>query len=131
MRHPDVFHVGVAGAPVTDWYDYDTHYTERYLGIPANNLEGYERSSVLTYAKNLSRPLLIIHGTDDDNVYFCHSLKLSNALFRAGKAHDFLPLGGFTHMVTDPLVTTRLYERILSYLSKISGHVPGSTAVSW
>jgi len=113
MRRPDVFHVGVAGAPVVDWADYDTHYTERYMGLPQRNPEGYAAANVLTYAEQLRRPLLLIHGTDDDNVYFQHSLKLANALFRAGKSFDFLPLAGFTHMVADPVVTQRLYRRIL------------------
>ncbi len=66
-------------------------------------------------AKDLEKPLLIIHGTSDDNVYFSHSLKMSNALFREGKTHDFLALSGSTHMVPDPLVTTRLYQRIVDY----------------
>jgi dipeptidyl-peptidase-4 len=116
MRRPDVFHAAVAGAPVADWRDYDTHYTERYMGLPDENARGYERSSALSWAKRLSRPLLIIHGTADDNVYFTHSLKLSDALFRAGRPHEFLPLSGFTHMVPDPLVTERLYARIVGFL---------------
>jgi dipeptidyl-peptidase-4 len=115
MQRPDVFHVGVAGAPVVDWADYDTHYTERYLGLPAENPEGYQASSVLTYVSQLRRPLLIVHGTADDNVYFLHSMKLCDALFRAGKPYDFLPLAGFTHMVPDPLITQRLYGRIMDY----------------
>jgi dipeptidyl-peptidase-4 len=115
MQRPDVFHVGVAGAPVVDWADYDTHYTERYLGLPAENPSGYHASSVLTYADRLRRPLLIIHGTADDNVYFLHSMKLCDALFRAGRPYDFLPLAGFTHMVPDPLITQRLYGRIVDY----------------
>ncbi|MEK7755896.1 MAG: prolyl oligopeptidase family serine peptidase, partial [Planctomycetota bacterium] len=118
MRRPDVFDVGVAGAPVAEWLDYDTHYTERYLGLPDENPSGYADSSVLTYAKDLDKALLIIHGTADDNVYFSHSLKMSNALFRAGKPHDFLALSDFTHMVADPLVTTRLYQRIVGYFVK-------------
>jgi len=118
MRRPDVFHVGVAGAPVADWRDYDTHYTERYLGLPQDNPDGYDRSSVLSYAADLTRPLLIIHGTADDNVYFAHSLKMSDALFRAGKEHQFLPLSGFTHMVPDPMVTERLYERITGFFEE-------------
>lgn len=117
MRRPDVYHVGVAGAPVADWLDYDTHYTERYMGLPDENAKGYEAASVLTYCKDLRRPLLIIHGTADDNVYFAHSLKMSNALFRAGKEHDLLALSGFTHMVADPLVTLRLYTRIVDYFT--------------
>ncbi len=118
MRRPDVFHVGVAGAPVADWRDYDTHYTERYMGLPEENPAGYDAASVLTYCKDLERPLLIVHGTADDNVYFMHALKMSNALFRAGKHHELLPLSDFTHMVADPLVTTRLYERITAFLSE-------------
>lgn len=117
LRRPDVFHVGVAGAPVTEWMDYDTCYTERYLGMPENNAEGYRKSSLLTSAESLSRPLLLIHGTSDDNVYFTHTLKLSEALFRAGKAFGLLPLSGFTHIVPDPLVQERLWTRIVDALA--------------
>ncbi|MEX2169004.1 MAG: DPP IV N-terminal domain-containing protein [Pirellulales bacterium] len=115
MQRPDVFHAGVAGAPVVDWLDYDTHYTERYLGLPSKNEAGYRASSVLTHAPTLDRPLLVIHGTADDNVYFLHSMKLCDALFRAGRPYDFLPLSGLTHMVPDPLVTKRLYGRIANF----------------
>ncbi|HEY3215781.1 MAG TPA: DPP IV N-terminal domain-containing protein [Candidatus Eisenbacteria bacterium] len=118
MRHPEVFRAAVAGAPVADWRDYDTHYTERYMGLPQANLAGYRSASVLTYADRLERPLLVIHGTDDDNVYFLHSIKLCDALFRAGKSFEFLPLTGFTHMVADPLVTVRLYERIVEFFEQ-------------
>jgi len=117
LKRPDVFRVAVAGAPVVDWTDYDTHYTERYLGLPQQNVEGYKNSSLLTYADKLARPLLLIHGTADDNVYFLHTLKLSDALFRAGKPHGVLPLSGLTHMVPDPLYTERLYERVAQYLA--------------
>ena len=118
MLRGDVFHAGVAGAPVVDWRDYDTHYTERYMDLPETNPEGYEATSALTHVDRLSRPLLIIHGTADDNVYFMHSLKLADALFRAGKPFEFLPLTGFTHMVPDPLVTERLYTRIVGFLDR-------------
>lgn len=121
MRRPDRFHVGVAGAPVTDWGDYDTHYTERYLGVPQDAPEAYRKSSVLTYAERLRQPLLIIHGTADDNVYFMHALKMSDALFRAGRHHELLALAGFTHMVPDPLVTERLYGRIVDFLRQHLG----------
>lgn len=115
MREPEVFRAGVAGAPVCAWEDYDTHYTERYIGTPQTNPEGYRTGNVMTWAKDLRRPLLIIHGTADDNVYFMHALKMSDSLFRAGKQHDFLALAGFTHMVPDPLVTRRLYSRVADY----------------
>ncbi len=118
LKRPDVFKAAVAGAPVVDWLDYDTHYTERYLGLPSEHPEAYAKSSLLTYAQDLTLPigaLLLIHGTADDNVYFFHTLKLSNALFLAGKPHELLPLAGQTHMVPDPLVTQREYERILKF----------------
>ena len=118
LKRPDVFKAAVAGAPVVDWSDYDTHYTERYLGLPTEHPEAYEKSSLLTYAQDPQRAissLLLIHGSADDNVYFFHSLKLSNALFLAGKPHELLPLSGLTHMVPDPLVTQREYERMLTF----------------
>jgi dipeptidyl-peptidase-4 len=115
LRRPDVFKVGVAGAPVVDWHDYDTHYTERYLETPERNTAGYEASNLLTYAGRLERPLLLIHGTGDDNVYFFHTLKLADALFKAGRPFELLPLTG-THMVADPAVRERLWERITAFL---------------
>lgn len=115
MRRPDIFRCGVAGAPVADWRDYDTHYTERYMGLPDVNRAGYDKASVLTYCKDLQAPLLIIHGTADDNVYFMHSLKMCDALFRAGRHFEFLALPGFTHMVPDPQVTKSLYGRIAQF----------------
>jgi len=118
MRRPDVYKAGVVGAPVCDWRDYDTHYTERYLGLPDANPAGYDASNVLTYCKDLTRPLLIIHGTADDNVYFMHSLKMTEALFRNGKRFEFLPLAGFTHMVPDPVVTMRLQSRMMEFLKR-------------
>ena len=116
LRRPDVFKAAVAGAPVVDWRDYDTHYTERYLGLPEDNAKGYEASSLLTYAAGLARPLLLVHGTSDDNVYFLHTLKLSDALFRAGKPHELLALPRLTHMVPDPVVMERLWARIAGFL---------------
>ena len=114
-RRPDVFKAAVAGAPVIDWEDYDTHYTERYMGLPQDNPDGYRKCSVLSYAAELSRPLMLVHGTTDDNVYFAHTLKMAEALFKAGKHYDLLALPGFTHMVPDPNVSIRLYERIISF----------------
>ncbi|MGH3437232.1 MAG: prolyl oligopeptidase family serine peptidase [Sciscionella sp.] len=98
LRRPDVFHAAVAGAPVIDWRLYDTHYTERYLGHPDDHPEVYQGNSLLADAQQLRRPLLLIHGLADDNVFAAHSLRLSQALLAAGKAHDVLPLSGVTHM---------------------------------
>jgi dipeptidyl-peptidase-4 len=106
---------------VTDWEDYDTHYTERYMGLPKDNPEAYREGSLLTYADKLERPLLLVHGTADDNVYFRHTLKLSDALFRAGKEFEVLPLSGLTHMVPEPIVTQRLWGRIAGHFQKHLG----------
>jgi dipeptidyl-peptidase-4 len=116
LKRGDVFHVAAAGAPVVDWHDYDTHYTEHYLGVLPENKNAYEVSSLLTYVPKLSRPLLLIHGTSDDNVYFFHTLKLAEALFRAGKPFELLPLPGLTHMVPDPVVKEQLHTRIMKFL---------------
>jgi len=125
LRRPDVFSAGVAGAPVVDWLDYDTHYTERYLGIPPRDEAAYKEGSLLTYAADLRRPLLLLHGTADDNVYFRHSLKLVDALFRAGKPFEMLPLSGLTHMVPDPVVMERLHSRIVEFFRKHLGKPTG------
>jgi dipeptidyl-peptidase 4 len=115
MQRPDVFHAGVAGAPVTAWKDYDTHYTERYIGLPQEQTQAYKQSSVLTYAGDLQRPLMIVHGTADDNVYFTHAIQMADALFKSGKDFDFVPLAGLTHMVPDPNVVIQLHSRILKH----------------
>lgn len=117
IRRPDVFACGVAGAPVVTWENYDTTYTERYLGLPKDQTEAYRVSSVLTYAKELKRPLLLIHGATDDNVYFQHSVQLADALYREGKTYEFLPLLG-THMITDPLSRLRRESRVLEFLQR-------------
>ncbi|MGW4400927.1 prolyl oligopeptidase family serine peptidase [Amycolatopsis nivea] len=98
LRRPDVFHAAVAGAPVTDWSLYDTHYTERYLGKPDDEPESYEHNSLIASAGSLERALLIVHGLADDNVFPAHALRLSSALLAKGRAHGFLPLAGATHM---------------------------------
>jgi dipeptidyl-peptidase-4 len=116
MRKPDIFRCAVVGAPVVTWENYDTHYTERYLGLPAENADGYRASNVLTYASELRRPLLLIHGLTDDNVYAQHSMQLSDALFNAGKTFNFLPLLG-THMVSEPLLRLRRQTRIIDFFN--------------
>ncbi len=118
LKRPDVFHAAVAGAPVTDWEDYDTHYTERYMGLLPESQKAYENASLLPMAKDLKRPLLLVHGTADDNVYFRHTLRLADALFRAGRDYDMLPLPGLTHMVPDPVVTEKLWTKIHRYFDK-------------
>ncbi|GAA5114041.1 S9 family peptidase [Haloechinothrix salitolerans] len=122
LRRPDVFHAAVAGAPVTDWSLYDTHYTERYLGHPADNAESYRRNSLIDDAASLERPLLIVHGLADDNVFVAHALRLSSALLAGGKWHDFLPLVGTTHMTpSDEVVAENLLHLQVDWLKRQLG----------
>jgi dipeptidyl-peptidase-4 len=108
LRRPDVFHAAVAGAPVTDWTLYDTHYTERYLGHPEQHPDAYARSSLIGDAAELTRPLLLVHGLADDNVVAAHTLRLSSALLAAGRPHSVLPLSGVTHMTPQEVVAENL-----------------------
>ncbi len=116
MRRPDRIHAAIAGAPVTDWCLYDTHYTERYLGTPADHPDHYARCSLLTDAHLLTRPLLLIHGLADDNVVAAHTLQLSGALLAAGRPHQVLPLSGVTHMTPQEVVAENLLRLQLEFL---------------
>jgi dipeptidyl-peptidase-4 len=118
LRRGDVFHAGVAGAPVTDWRLYDTHYTERYVGNPTIDDTYYKTTSLLTDAHLLERPLLIIHGLADDNVVAAHTLQLSSALLEAGKPHEVLPLSGVTHMTPQEVVAENLLLHQLEFLKR-------------
>lgn len=118
LLRPDIYKAAVAGAPVTDFADYDTHYTERYMGMPQTDAAAYKEANLLTYAEKLDSKLLLLHGTADDNVYFRHTLKLVDALFRNGQHFEVLPLSGLTHMVPDPVVTERLWTLIASHFQK-------------
>ncbi|MGX4690021.1 alpha/beta fold hydrolase [Streptomyces sp. JNUCC 63] len=128
LRRPDVFHAGIAGAPVTDWRLYDTHYTERYLGDPAAHPEPYARSSLVT-DEGLSspaephRPLMIVHGLADDNVVVAHALRLSSALLAAGRPHEVLPLSGVTHMTPQEQVAENLLLLQVDFLKRSLGLV--------
>ncbi|WP_219415148.1 S9 family peptidase [Pseudonocardia nigra] len=121
LRRPDVFHAAVAGAPVTDWALYDTHYTERYLGHPDEDPDAYARSSLLADAAGLSRPLLLVHGLADDNVVAAHTLRLSSALLAGGRPHSVLPLSGVTHMTPQEVVAENLLLLQVQFLREALG----------
>lgn len=126
LRRPDVFHAGIAGAPVTDWRLYDTHYTERYLGDPATNPAVYARSSLVTdeglaAPAEPHRPLMIVHGLADDNVVVAHALRLSSALLAAGRPHEVLPLSGVTHMTPQEQVAENLLLLQVDFLKRSLG----------
>lgn len=123
LRRPDVFHAAVAGAPVTDWRLYDTHYTERYLGDPGLRPEVYAANSLVTDeglsgAADRSRPLMLIHGLADDNVVAAHTLRLSSALLAAGRPHEVLPLSGVTHMTPQEQVAENLLLLQVAFLKR-------------
>lgn len=124
LQRPDVFHAAVAGAPVTEWRLYDTHYTERYLGDPFVDAGPYATSSLLPIAHQLTRPLLLIHGLADDNVVAAHTLQLSSALLAGGCAHEVLPLVGVTHMTPQEVVAENLLLHQLAFLRRSLGISP-------
>jgi dipeptidyl-peptidase-4 len=132
LRRPDVFHAAIAGAPVTDWRLYDTHYTERYLGLPDRDQDAYDRSSIISLAERsmvtpagtgttAPRPLMLIHGLADDNVVVAHTLRLSAALLGAGYPHAVLPLSGVTHMASQETVAENLLLLQLDFLRHALG----------
>jgi dipeptidyl-peptidase-4 len=121
LRRPDVFHAAVSGAPVTDGTLYDTHYTERYLGMPDEEVEAYARYRLIDDAPNLARPLMLIHGLADDNVYVASTLQLSKALMEAGRPHTVLPLSGITHAPLDPAVAENLLMLQVRFLRDALG----------
>jgi len=118
IRRSDRFHAAIAGAPVTDWGLYDTHYTERYLGHPDHNPLAYASTSLLSDVSQLSQPLLLIHGLADDNVVAAHTLQLSSVLLAAGKIHEVLPLSGVTHMTPQEEVAENLLLHQLGFLQR-------------
>jgi dipeptidyl-peptidase-4 len=129
LRRPDVFHAAVAGAPVTEWRLYDTHYTERYLGDPNAEAAPYERTSLLADAHRLERPLLLVHGLADDNVVAAHTLQLSTALLAAGRPHSVLPLSGVTHMTPQEVVAENLLLLQLEFLRHALGGLTQVTEI--
>ena len=131
LRRPDVFHAAVAGAPVTEWRLYDTHYTERYLGDPTEQPDVYDASSLLPLADGLSRPLLLVHGLADDNVVAAHTLQLSSALLAAGAPHEVLPLVGITHMTSQEVVAEHLLLHQLDFLRRSPRAVSARLGMSY
>jgi len=114
MTHSDRFRAGVAVAPVTDWRNYDSIYTERYLGLPAQNADAYRDFSVVNSAAKLKGRLLIAHGTGDDNVHMENTVQFVQKLIEDGTPYDLQIYPRKTHSITGPDVRTSLYNRILA-----------------
>ena len=117
-RAPDVFKMGVAGAPVTHWDGYDTHYTERYMGTPQANPEGYAAGSPMTHVANLRGSLLIVHGLIDENVHFRHTARLINALIKARKPYELLMFPDERHMPRSLADRVYMEERIGDFFER-------------
>ena len=115
---PGVFTAGAAVAPVTDWRLYDSIYTERYLGLPAENEAGYAESSPVNQAENLRGALLLIHGTGDDNVHWGNTLEFVDRLYRAGKPYDLQVYPNKTHSILGREARTHLYRRIADHFER-------------
>lgn len=115
LKEPDYFKVGVAVAPVTDWKNYDTIYTERYMSTLEDNPEGYERSSVMQYADGLKGKLLLAHGSSDDNVHLANTMQLAVALQNAGKHFDLMIYPGKAHSILGEEARVHLFEMITEY----------------
>ncbi|MGI9102866.1 MAG: S9 family peptidase [Terriglobales bacterium] len=112
MTHSDRIKAGVSVAPVTDWRDYDSIYTERYMGLPKDNAAGYADSSPVNAAKNLHGRLLEAHGTGDDNVHVQNTMQMVRALINAGKPYDLQLFPGKTHGISGATDRSHLYHRI-------------------
>jgi dipeptidyl-peptidase-4 len=116
MTHSTRFRAGVAGAPVTDWRNYDSVYTETYMGTPQDTPEGYAAASVIAAAASLQGRFLLIHGTMDENVHVSNSLQLAKALQTAGKDFRLMLYPNSRHGVTEPKLQAHLYAMITAFL---------------
>jgi len=128
-RRPDLFHAGVAGAPVVDWRGYDTAYSERYLGLPASNATGYRRSSLLSHVGGLSGRLLILHGAVDENVHPRHTAWLRDALRAAGRNATAVMLPDERHLLARPASRKRWLTLALGHLRDAMSR-PGAGATN-
>jgi dipeptidyl-peptidase-4 len=117
MTHSDAFAAGIAGGSVTDWREYDAFYTERYMDLPSENPDGYQATSPLAAAANLSGRVLLIHGESDDNVHPSGTMRMAAALQQAGKGFDLMLYPGAAHAISDPWQSwhmTRMTDQFLA-----------------
>jgi dipeptidyl-peptidase-4 len=125
MQAPDAFAAGVAGAPVTDWTLYDTHYTERYLSTPQADPAGYAASNVLGYVERLQRPLLLVHGMADDNVLFTNSTALMKRLQDLQKPFDLMTYPGGKHgLIRQNVTGWHAHAHIVRFFDRELGAAP-------
>ena len=118
LTHSQSFKIGIAGGSVTDWRDYDSIYTERYMGTPQNNPEGYKKSSPVHAAKNLHGKLLLIHGAIDDNVHMQNTMQFVYELQKAGKQFELMLYPKQRHGVTDPALLKHMRQMMTDFILK-------------
>lgn len=118
LTHSKNFKIGMAGGSVTDWRDYDTIYTERYMQTPQNNPEGYRKSSPVHFAKDLHGKLLLIHGAMDDNVHMQNTIQFVYELQKAGKQFELMVYPKSRHGVTDPLLVKHMRQMMTEFVEK-------------
>ncbi|GGP92177.1 S9 family peptidase [Shewanella ulleungensis] len=118
FKAPDYFKAAISGAPVTDWRLYDTHYTERYMGNPETNKQGYDASSILPYVNNYQSGLLMYHGMADDNVLFENSTRVYKALQDEGKLFQMMDYPGSKHSMRGEKVRNHLYKSLAAFLDQ-------------
>jgi dipeptidyl-peptidase-4 len=115
---PGLYAAGIAGAPVTKWELYDTHYTERYMGTPQADAEAYERSAVIEDAVKIEDPMLLVHGMADDNVVFENSSELIAKMQGEAVPFEMMLYPGYTHRVGGPKISVHLWETIFGFLDR-------------
>jgi dipeptidyl-peptidase-4 len=118
LKAPDVFKVGISGAPVTFWEGYDTHYTERYMGLPATNEAGYWTSSVLPYVGQLVGKLMLVQGMVDENVHARHAMRLIEALTTAARDYELVLFPEARHMPRNPVHLEYLERQLVEFLNQ-------------
>ena len=118
LTHSDVFKAGVSVAPVTDWHNYDTTYTERYLGLPKDNSKVYDETSITKSADKLHGSLLLVHGTSDDNVHFQNTVQMVEALVIAGKQFRLMVYPNKTHGIGGTADRTHLFHMIEDHFER-------------
>jgi len=116
LTHSKSFKIGIAGGSVTDWRDYDSIYTERYMQTPQNNPEGYKKSSAAAAAKDLHGKLLLIHGAIDDNVHMQNTMQFVYELQKAGKQFELMLYPKSRHGVTDPLLLKHMRQMMTDFI---------------
>jgi dipeptidyl-peptidase-4 len=116
LTHSKSYKIGIAGGTVSDWRNYDSIYTERYMQTPQNNAEGYRKSSPVYAAKDLQGKLLLIHGATDDNVHMSNTIQLAYELQKAGKQFQLMLYPKSRHAVSDPVLLKHMRSMMTEFI---------------